>query len=99
MTDSPLKLRVSWTGARTFGLDGSDENPSAWDALAGEDSHSDTDQPPRGRRAVPSWQQAASGAQSVSSVPVLDQARFPILRQGDEIFSVSLNLLQSASFH
>jgi hypothetical protein len=93
MASSPLKLRVSWTGARPLGLDGSVDNPSPWDALAGEDSRSDNNEPVPDRRAsAPSWQQAGLSAHSTSAPPSVIEARFPVLREGDEIYVVWLSL-------
>ena len=89
MADSPLKLRISWTGARPFGLDGSGDNPSPWDALAGEDARSDDKESVPDRRAnVPSWQQAGLSAHASSAPPSASEVRFPILREGEEIYVV-----------
>ena len=89
MADSPLKLRVSWGGAPPCGLDGTVDNPSPWDALAGEDASSSDDEPVADRRAAaPSVQQAGQSAQAATTTPSTNEARFPVLRPGDEIWTV-----------
>lgn len=89
MPDSPLKLRVSWVGAPPCGLDGSVDNPSHWEALAGEDSiSSDVEPAPDRRAAAPSWQQAGQSAHAATTPPSTNEARFPVLGPGDEIWTV-----------
>lgn len=58
MADSPLKLRISCNAALSFGLDGPGDNPSPWDALAGENSSSDNIEPVPDRGAIPIWQRS-----------------------------------------
>lgn len=70
MPDSPLKLRVSWSGKHPLGLDGTRDNPSEWDALAGEGSDAGTEEAeestparrpgPGPSRAPTAWQAVAS---------------------------------------
>lgn len=90
MAEFPLKLRISRTDGRSFGLDGSSDNPSPWDALAGEDSHSDSAEPVPDRCAVPSWQLAASDEQTALSQPTVHPAHPQSLREGDELYEVCL---------
>jgi hypothetical protein len=90
MADSPLKLRISSTEGRAFGLDGTVDNPSPWDALAGEDDDSDDAEPISDRHASSSGQQAGSSVQTAPTRPFVKQDHAVIMQQGGELYQVHL---------
>ncbi len=89
MAGSPLKLRISRSDGKSFGLADSGDKPSPWDALAGENSPSSRGEPLPDRRAVPSWQQAAFSARAAFMQPPGSQAHPYMLRDGDQLYEVS----------
>ena len=101
MPESPLKLRISCTGARPFGLDGLVDDPSLWDALAGEDSPSDNDDTaPDQQTTEPSSQLAGSSEQAASTAPAAYEFDSSILGPGNEVYLEDLSPhLLYLSFH
>jgi hypothetical protein len=95
MADSPLKLRISSTDGRAFGLDGTVDNPSPWDALAGEDADSDDAEPISDRHASSSGQQAGSSVQTAPTCPFVNPDHAAIMEQGGELYQVLLPLSSS----
>jgi hypothetical protein len=88
MADSPLKLRISCKDGRSFGLDGTVDNPSPWDALAGEDTNSDDAEPASDHPASSSGQQAESSVQRAPTRPFVKQDHAAIMEQGGELYQV-----------
>lgn len=88
MGGSPLKLRVSWSHTHSFAVDGSGDNSSPWDALAGEEPYSDNVDPLPACRPISHSQNAASAIQSAFTPPPVRQSGTPVLQPGDEIYEV-----------
>jgi hypothetical protein len=89
MADSPLKLRISYNKTPSLGLDGgSDENPSAWDALAGEDDPPEDIEPSPDRSHIPTGQLAQPSTQATSTPQQGSQHQDNSQYDEDEIFEV-----------
>ena len=95
MGDSPLKLRISWPGTRSFALDSSGRDSSSWDALAGEEPYSDDSGSVPDICAVPARQHATSAIQTAFRRPSPRQGDPSMLHPGDELYEV-LPLLSSS---
>lgn len=90
MGDSPLKLRISWPGARPFALGGSGRNSSSWDSLAGEEPYSDESGPGPSSCAVPAWQHAAPAKQTAFRNDSVWKSGPSMLHPGDEVYEVAI---------
>jgi hypothetical protein len=91
MAKSPLRLPAYCTGKHPGGLDGANENPSPWDALAGDLLESGIRRPTSSRRGVATaWQQAASRAQTTVIAQSLGQDRASLGEENYETYEVCL---------
>lgn len=84
---SPLKLRITSTGGRPIFHDSLDNNPSAWEALAGEDEPSENDNADADAEPTSDRHVAPSTRTTFERAPVV-QDPDTILREGGEFYEV-----------